>query len=320
MAFALTTRTKRTATVWTATACDRKFTPGLKSPQKGVVTIPRSIQRRCNECEDELRKQPGKEKETLRFKKDAGGVPDVGSNIESQISALRNGGQPLPQSLRKFFEPRFGYDFNQVRLHTDARAAAAARTVNAKAFTLGRSIVFGAGQYAPTTSTGKHLLAHELTHVTQQDSKAHLRDMQSHPDLQRAPDECPSLVSFTATGKDPYLSDKCKDDCRFELGCCTTERGSCGSTDKSGMVFKAVVKAEKNCEGELAFMQNLLSTTRKVKKSDGTEECLKAEKPHKDGGIPWKGCTVSVKGSGKFTITSDDSLTASSTIILPVSA
>jgi hypothetical protein len=279
---------------------------GEQSLRTDAATISPSIQRRCDECEDELRKQPGNEDETLRFKKDAGRVPDVGSNVESQISTLRNGGQPLPQSLLKFFEPRFGYDFNQVRLHTDARAATAARAVNAKAFTLGRSIVFGAGHYAPTTSMGKHLLAHELTHVTQQAGEGHFHGRQSHPDLQRAPDGCPSLVSFTASGRDPYLSDKCKDDCRFELGCCTTERGSCGSSDTSGMVFKAVVKAEKSCKGELAFMQNLLSTIRKVKKSDGVEECKKAEKPHKDGAIPWKGCTVSVDGPGQYTITSDD--------------
>ena len=356
MAFALTTRPKRTATGWTATACDRnaplrravessgpqRFTSKLnakmavtgpriqtklkigepkdkfeqeadrvaneivrtpdrevQSLQQGAATIPGSLQRLCDGCEEELRKQPEKED-------DAGEIADVGTDIESQVSALRNGGQPLPQSLLKFFEPRFGYDFNQVRLHTDARAATAAREVNAKAFTLGSSIVFGAGHYAPATSAGKHLLAHELTHVTQQDSKAHLHDRPSHADIQRAPDECPTLVSFTASGRDPYVSDKCKDDCRFELGCCTTERGSCGKSDTSGMVFKAVVKAEKNCEGELGFMQNLLSTNRKVKKSDGEDECIKAEKPHKDGGIPWKGCTVSVKGPGQFTITSDD--------------
>jgi hypothetical protein len=72
------------------------------------------------------------------------------------------------------------------------------------------------------------------------------------------------------------------------------------------MVFKAVVKTGENCKGELAFMQNLLATNRKVTKSDGAEECLKIDKPHRDGGIPWKGCEVSVDSPGEFAIISDD--------------
>lgn len=70
--------------------------------------------------------------------------------------------------MRHYFEPRFGYDFSQVRVHTDAKAAESARAVNALAFTVGRDVAFGAGQYAPGTTEGKRLLAHELTHVVQQ--------------------------------------------------------------------------------------------------------------------------------------------------------
>jgi hypothetical protein len=65
-------------------------------------------------------------------------------------------------------EPRFGHDFSQVRIHTDARADAAAAAVGAVAFTAGRDIVFRSGEYAPETREGSHLLAHELTHVVQQ--------------------------------------------------------------------------------------------------------------------------------------------------------
>jgi hypothetical protein len=61
------------------------------------------------------------------------------------------------------------YDFSQVRVHHDNRAAASARAVNARAYTVGNTIVFGEGQYAPQTSAGRRLLAHELTHVMQQD-------------------------------------------------------------------------------------------------------------------------------------------------------
>jgi len=74
----------------------------------------------------------------------------------------------LPVSVRTCFEPRFGHDFTQVRIHKGAEASGSARLVNAKAYTVGRHIVFGAGQYAPETSAGRKLLAHELTHVVQQ--------------------------------------------------------------------------------------------------------------------------------------------------------
>ena len=67
---------------------------------------------------------------------------------------------------------RAGYDFSQVRVHTGAQAAASARAVNARAYTVGAHMVFGAGQYAPETIAGRRLLAHELTHVVQQSSTA----------------------------------------------------------------------------------------------------------------------------------------------------
>jgi len=82
--------------------------------------------------------------------------------------ALRSPGRLLDPSVRAFMEPRLGFDFSQVRIHTDALAAESARQVRARAFTLGQDIVFGAGRYAPHTEAGRRLLAHELTHVVQQ--------------------------------------------------------------------------------------------------------------------------------------------------------
>lgn len=95
-------------------------------------------------------------------------------------SSLSGGGRPLPASARLFFESRFGHDFGGVRLHTDASAAASARSLDARAYTVGREITFGAGQYQPETSAGRRLLAHELTHVVQQEAGA-------GPMLQRQP-------------------------------------------------------------------------------------------------------------------------------------
>jgi len=81
---------------------------------------------------------------------------------------LRSPGQPLDRETRALMELRFGHDFGDVRVHTDARAAESARAVNAFAYTVGREVVFGEEQYAPRSSDGRGLLAHELTHVVQQ--------------------------------------------------------------------------------------------------------------------------------------------------------
>ncbi len=85
---------------------------------------------------------------------------------------LRSPGQLLDSATRTFMESRFGLDFSRVRVHTDARAAASARAVDAFAYTVGRDIVFSAGQYNPNSSAGQQLLAHELAHVVQQMGQA----------------------------------------------------------------------------------------------------------------------------------------------------
>jgi len=86
--------------------------------------------------------------------------------------ALRSPGQPLDAATRAYFEPRFGHDFSNVRVHTDDRAAESARDVSAVAYTVGRHVVFGRGLYPPSSLYGRRLLAHELAHVAQQGSAA----------------------------------------------------------------------------------------------------------------------------------------------------
>jgi hypothetical protein len=86
--------------------------------------------------------------------------------------ALRSPGQPLEQSTRALMEQRFGHDFSQVRVHTDARASDSADAVNARAYTVGRHVAFGPHEYAPGSTEGQRLLAHELTHVVQQGAPA----------------------------------------------------------------------------------------------------------------------------------------------------
>jgi hypothetical protein len=79
----------------------------------------------------------------------------------------RRTGAALPASLRQEMEARFGHDFTDVRVHTDAAAARLSRDLNAKSFTLRDDIYFNAGRFAPESTTGRQLLAHELAHVVQ---------------------------------------------------------------------------------------------------------------------------------------------------------
>jgi outer membrane protein OmpA-like peptidoglycan-associated protein len=95
---------------------------------------------------------------------------NVGGSAAPAIvhEVLGSPGRPLDPSTSQFMESRFGHDFSQVRVHTDDRAAESARAVSARAYTVGRNIAFGAGQYAPGTMAGDRLMAHELAHILQQ--------------------------------------------------------------------------------------------------------------------------------------------------------
>jgi Domain of unknown function (DUF4157) len=168
----------------------------------------RGVHRKCTECEEEMQRQPEKEEEEklqrqvgpgveevkLQAKAGAGGARLTGDATEGAIRALQGGGQPLPESVRAYIEPRMGYDFTGVQIHTDGHAAQLARSVDALAFTVGRDIVFGAGQYRPETNEGKRLLAHELTHVVQQNQGS--ANMISRACLPAA--DCPAIIPGSA--------------------------------------------------------------------------------------------------------------------------
>ncbi len=97
-----------------------------------------------------------------------GSAQSVDSVPPSVDETLAQSGQPLDDHTQTFMESRFGHDFSQVRVHNNAKAAESAKGIKAKAYTVGQNIVFGAGEYAPRTTTGQKLLAHELTHTLQQ--------------------------------------------------------------------------------------------------------------------------------------------------------
>lgn len=97
-----------------------------------------------------------------------GALPRAAASSVKAVQSDR--GRPLPIAERRFFEPRFGTSFDGVRIHTGPAAQTANSVLGAQAFTVGRDVAFGAGQFRPGTRDGRHLLAHELTHVVQQES------------------------------------------------------------------------------------------------------------------------------------------------------
>jgi hypothetical protein len=131
-----------------------------------------TLQRKCAACEEEERSGTLRAKQHYVRESSGTQAPAVVDEV------LRSAGEPLDAPTRDFFEPRFGRDFSQVRVHANDRAAKSAQSIGALAYTVGPHIAFAAGQYAPGGDRGRHLLAHELAHTIQQ---GHSR-IQRHPD------------------------------------------------------------------------------------------------------------------------------------------
>ena len=159
---------------------DRVAEQVMRMPAPGAAATPAvsggdaGVQRKCvcgGNCDDcKKKKEEGKEHKPLQMKPaepaSLGGMeaPPIVHDV------LLASGQPLDTATRAFMEPRFGHDFSKVRVHTNAKAAESAGAVQAKAYTVGQDVVFGAGAFAPGTQEGQRLLGHELTHVVQQGS------------------------------------------------------------------------------------------------------------------------------------------------------
>lgn len=103
----------------------------------------------------------------------------VSSQIERKINTSKGGGSAMDIGTQTEMSQKFGTNFGDVRIHTDQLSIQMNRQLEAKAFTVGNNIYFNQGQYSPDNQQGKHLLAHELTHVVQQ---------QGMQQIQKAPD------------------------------------------------------------------------------------------------------------------------------------
>ncbi len=126
---------------------------------KGLEPHANTVQRQIPENEaDEL----------IQPKQIANHTPQITPEHETGIDSLKGRGNPLPNSTRSFFEPRFNHDFSQIRIHNNPQAHSLANSLSAKAFTVGSNIVFNQGEYRPDSKSGRQLIAHELTHSIQQ--------------------------------------------------------------------------------------------------------------------------------------------------------
>jgi hypothetical protein len=123
---------------------------------------------------------------SVQRKENSNEMSEASSETENYISSL-SGGESLSKKDKTFFESRMGYDLSNVRLHTDSKAAQSAQSINALAYTSGNNIVFDNNQYQPATESGKKLLAHELTHVVQQNNNNNA--------IQRAPNPRPQTTT-----------------------------------------------------------------------------------------------------------------------------
>jgi hypothetical protein len=128
------------------------------------------------------------EEETVQRKANGIQASSQQPAINSRTDTHSSGGQALSESSRSFYEARFGRDFSQVRIHSGAKSDRAAKSINAQAFTKGQDIHFAKGKYSPGSLSGRRLIAHELTHVVQQEDLGASRRVQRKPDEKKDPE------------------------------------------------------------------------------------------------------------------------------------
>jgi hypothetical protein len=148
-----------------------------RQPEEEELQMKPAVQRQ--EDEDQLQMTPAMQ----RLGEGGFEVNDV---FEQQLAASRGSGSPLPASAREFMEPRFGADFSGVRVHSGSESAQLNRSVSANAFTIGQDIYLGEGKSDVTSAAGKELLAHELTHVIQQQGPGMIHRQMALSNISRA--------------------------------------------------------------------------------------------------------------------------------------
>lgn len=163
------------------------------------------IQKKCAECEKEkgeIQRKPVRETITPLLQRKSERDSAVPNSMAHSITSSNGSGEALDANTQNFMSSRFGNDFSSVKIHSDNQSVQFNRELNAKAFTVGKDIYFNEGQYQPNTDKGKHLLAHELTHVVQQN---HFLSRQRL--IQKAPSPVDAIEKEAAKLETDILSD-----------------------------------------------------------------------------------------------------------------
>ncbi|MEH2270933.1 MAG: DUF4157 domain-containing protein [Nostoc sp.] len=138
---------------------------------KSLADTNTSLQREALPEEEEELQMKSLVDSNISLQRQGGGVTAT-SDLETSIQQERGSGQTLSDDIRQPMEQAFGTDFSSVKIHTDSRSDQLNQSIQARAFTTGQDIFFRQGEYAPESHGGKELLAHELTHVVQQNGSA----------------------------------------------------------------------------------------------------------------------------------------------------
>jgi Domain of unknown function (DUF4157) len=151
----------------------RQTTELTEEEKKKKLGQAASVQRsavRANGSLLQLQRQYGNRyvQRVVTVAKATGGEGDVMPDVERAIESSRGGGHSLDSGIQAQMGRALNADFSGVRVHTDSGADGLNRSLSARAFTTGQDIYFRQGEYNPGSSKGRELLAHELTHVVQQ--------------------------------------------------------------------------------------------------------------------------------------------------------
>jgi hypothetical protein len=158
------------------------------------------VARKCHKCKD----KDEEKKMKISRKEIQDNRPGISANVEQHVNnVVHKGGSTLEPTTRNYMESRFGFDFGNVRIHTDEESARSARALNALAYTFGNNIVFETGRYEPHRPDGMKLLAHELVHTIQQTdsvAKMNIRRSEKHLRLnQKVRRDEPGYVDINVT-------------------------------------------------------------------------------------------------------------------------
>ncbi len=214
----------------------------------GLSSAGQGIQRKCAACENEerdtvrLQREDGVDEEILTKPDGNAGGTRSADAAQGAASAVSGGGAPLAAAERAYFEPRFGHNFSDVRIHTHHEAQRASEAMGARAFTLGRDIAFASGQFETQSRAGRHLLAHELAHVVQQDGRPGDRTVRRRLKVDKPSTMIPDpggkgVKQTNAQTIEQYIATLCK-----EGGFTVAKSGDVGAT--GGFCSKSLLGAD----------------------------------------------------------------------------